>query len=386
MILIFLFDLNVLIHSFKHKNERILSSSIFGLGAPNRGPVDFNRPPSQLSYNFDYDDAFADDALAVSTPFGSKPQDIEFDSPLSTDEEDGTRVSYMHGDFQISLQSGILGSWMSDSLIFRPTLSVKDAYTQVSSPYKDVDMDLCEYLVNDDNENCLRPQSEAEVNKTRHEALQELFTSLDLGLPISRTRSLDLELDRPQNGQPLQSPAHISPLKSKNLAAEREKHGGRNRRSTLRASDFPAPNCTASAVGGPRRTRSGTVVQGPTAPRRERSGTILARPPVLRPINATAAALSKNRDIEIDKTDGHNVTQGTDDVLMSSDDDELLLKGHWCDEDWLVAAPPSPELRSQSTRKNAARKRRYGLAKGLGTWGMKEHDEDDGMDDPLLLK
>ena len=69
-------------------------------------------------------------------------------------------------------------------------------------------------------------------------------------------------------------------------------------------------------------------------------------------------------------------------------DDELLLGGHWVEEDWAVS-PPSP-LRSSIVRPKGPKfkqwKKGWKPGRVTGTWGMRGHDEDDGKEDPLLLK
>ncbi|GLB43389.1 hypothetical protein LshimejAT787_1302900 [Lyophyllum shimeji] len=407
------------------EDNRFLTPSIFDLsGTSSRGPsIDFNRPPSQLSYISTYDEAIFADALGISTPFMAKPQrsgSATFpDSPNSSDEEEvhrtlGNRVlrpSIMRNPLHLTLGSDMLGSWMSDSLISPPTLSEKGAYTR-HSLHKDVDMQSSDHLVVADDDSLglgsglkisrssgSKAFGEEEVPAT----LQELFDCLDSSLgaaqsrpPISRTRSLDVEIERSQEDHPLRSPAQISPsqLRHSSTNTAQTKRGGRDRRGTIRASDFAVLQGTTTSVfggGGPRRTRSGTIVQGPSHPRRERSGTILARPPVS--LTPSTVPVRPSDDGDVDMLDireeaGH---KEVGDVPMSTDesDDELLLKEAWSEEAWVVASPQSPQLPRRSARKVKGicdwRKRRR-LGKGLGSWGMAEHDEDDGTDDPLLLK
>ncbi|KAF8074717.1 hypothetical protein FPV67DRAFT_594039 [Lyophyllum atratum] len=415
-------------------DNQILSPPTFDFcGIQSRAtPVDFNRPPSQLSYSSTYDEAFFGDALMISTPFGKKVHragNVVFqESPDSTDEEDGNRHSTsrnlypspIRSALQVSLGPDILGPWMSDSLISPPTLS-HGAYTRQNSLDKDFDMDFLDQADDNDSDkedslglglavkihpNCdlATHLHEYEVGRVqedeRPETLQELFNSLDLGsrngtsrLPLSRTHSLDYEQGRPQEGKPLQSPAQISPSKLKNSTtdAAKVKRGGRERRGTIRASDFPVLQGSSTTLlgGGPRRTRSGTIVQGPSHPRRERSNTILARPPAII-TSITAVRRLDDGDVDMGHVREEDDQREVDDVLMSGDEieDELLLKGQWCDEDWAVAEPPSPELPRRSTRKGKGVhdwKKRLRLRKGLGSWGREEHDEDVGEDDPLLL-
>jgi len=88
-------DISLTLNSSK-TNFRNESVSIF----PNFDPsdyfvprlvVDFNRPPSQLSYTSTYNENFFDDAIDFSTPFlnsnARRRRRAAFDSPCSTDEE-----------------------------------------------------------------------------------------------------------------------------------------------------------------------------------------------------------------------------------------------------------------------------------------------------------
>ncbi|KAG6907893.1 hypothetical protein DXG01_007000 [Tephrocybe rancida] len=377
--------------------------------------VDFNRPPSQLSYNFEYDEAFFGDALEISTPFGPKaerPSAPTFsESPDSTDEDDddqhspdGTlRSSEMQITRPLSLHSGHLGSWLSDSLISPPSIH-KSAYSQ--PPFnEDVDMTSprkpstsCQSFLGLDETKDIRLSHELPEDGGRTapledpEPLQELFDRLELSFDDgmywharpdarSRTRSLDLEPDRSSGEQSLQSPARISPSKTK--AVHVESVAKRDRRGTIRASDFPVPG--SSVLGGPRRTRSGTVVQGPTRPRRERSDTVVARPPnsVLLGCAATSSGVGDVDMADVTSDAGH---KDVGDVSMTVDerDDELLLKDHWVDEDWAVAAPPSPVL---PRRKNGIPewRKRFELKRASGAWSI-GHSVDNGESDLLLLR
>ncbi|KAG6841462.1 hypothetical protein C0991_010887 [Blastosporella zonata] len=393
--------------------DHILSSSEFFLSGRRNydHPVDFNRPPSQLSCNFGYDERFFGDALEVSTPFGTRQSlgPTFADSPDSTDDED-TDLHHrtLHSsDMQItrplSLPSGVLGSWLSDSLISPPTLSHNSAYTR-QGPF-DQDVDIPKSLISSESslglgENPTIPPSqelsknfltcEASDVERCQEPLQELFTKLELGLDdvptsrphVLRTRSLDLDTDHSSAGRPLQSPAQISPSRMKTVPDETAvvKRAGRDRRGTIRASDFPVSG--PSALGGPRRTRSGTVVQGSIRPRRERSDTV--RPST----SVVDCVLAPSLDVDVDMLDvTENLRrQELTDVLMTTDEqeDELLLKDHWVDEDWAVAAPPSPTLPLRKRKGHPEWRKRFELRMASGLWGIGKRD-DDGKDDPLNL-
>lgn len=250
---------------------------------------------------------------------------------------------------------------------------------------------------------------------------------------LARSRSLDLDplLSPPQSPankdiariQPLESPAYISPSKAKLLNAnpgpstDANKRGIRDRRGTIRASDFPpapAGSEDVALLGGARRTRSGTVI-GPARNKRERSGTVSA---AARPIGLSTVTRALDRAVGGPNTEGMDIDKSMQrpdpadaDVPMSDDNceneqagfdgdredydavemDPMNIVNCWRDEDWpwTVAEPPSP-VRSRRVRaKNRKRGRGIGielkLPKRLELWQMREHDADDGEDDPLDL-
>ncbi|KAG6898302.1 hypothetical protein C0992_011893 [Termitomyces sp. T32_za158] len=328
--------------------DQILSSSadFFAscLGSHNLA-VDFNRPPSQLSCNLDYDEAFFGDALEISTPFKPKGQhssdSLFLNSPGAAERPDmdpgsdgrALHLSDVHVTRPLSLNPDIFGSWVTDSLISSPTLS------QGRKP------------------------------------------------ALTRAQSLDHEIDRLSDGKPLQPPAYLpfSQTKQVVVISGNEKRTGRDRRGTIRASDFPIAG--SSILAGPRRTRSGTVVQGSTRPRRERSDTIVAKPYNLASSSCLPAPSMRAGDVTMSDSTGDSGRQGVDVAMATTEeqDDELLLKGNWIDEEWVVAAPPSPVLPRRRRKALTEWRRRFEQKKASGIWGM-EHDPDNGEDDPLLLK
>lgn len=117
--------------------------------------------------------------------------------------------------------------------------------------------------------------------------------------------------------------------------------------------------------------------------RRERSDTIVARPVFSSALLGTGTSVLQQENVGVDIVMGEENNQ---DIGTIETDDELLLTGPWHDEDWEVAGPSSPQF----PRRKGARKAKgwlKGWEAGLvrGRW-MTEHDEDDGEDDPLLLK
>ncbi|KAG6845019.1 hypothetical protein H0H87_001540 [Tephrocybe sp. NHM501043] len=400
--------------------DHILSSSENFLMDPGtrKRTVDFNRPPSQLSCNIKYDEAFFGDALEVSTPFGPRARRSPTfaDSPDSLDD-DGHSDDRMRRLFGIkitrslSLQTDVLGSWLSDSLISPPTLPRDGAYTYALPCEGYIDMTslpkpcisgesslgLGENMILPPSNNLLddfsarEERSDDADGKDFPEPLQGLFKKLELGLndglprpPLLRTRSLDHQSDLVPVGQSLKSPAKISPFKTKVASNDAiiVKRSGRDRRGTIRASDFAVSG--SSALGGPRRTRSGTVVQGPTRTHRERSDTIVARSSNLTESTPVPSLGASDVDMH-DVTDDTN-HQELGDAIMGIDenDDELLLKGPWVDEDWVVAAPPSPVLPRRKNKGIPEWWKRFELKNRSGAMGI-GHSDGDGEDDPLLL-
>ncbi|KAG6886117.1 hypothetical protein C0993_002636 [Termitomyces sp. T159_Od127] len=349
-------------------HDQILSSSadffVSCFGSRNLA-VDFNRPPSQLSCNFDYDEAFFGDALEISTPIKLKGQrssgSICLDSPdvvegLDSDTDLNSRTLH-------SLNSDTFGSWVTDSLISSPTLSLKSACS-LSEEDRNATFELDHDLA--------KPASLLPLSAVKQlsspsyvenpESLQDLFTKLDL---------------RIDDG--------MYCTKQVAVIAANEKRTGRDRRGTIRASDLPVAG--SSVLEGPRRTRSGTVVQGSTRPRRERSDTIVARPSNSASSNCPPIPSMRVGDVTMSDNTGEPGRQGVDVMMATTEeqDDELLLKNHWIEEDWVVAAPPSPVLPRRKRKAITEWRRRFEQKKASGIWGM-EHDPDNGEDDPLLLK
>jgi hypothetical protein len=128
----------------------VRTPNVFDLvsGSGGRGlSVDFNRPPSQLSFNSAYDEDFFGDAQGVSTPFGLKLQKqvqrYEYVDPMesssSEDEDDDqylnhryiSHISRLHSELNtnqvklniatFALEEQKHSTWVTDSLISVPT-------------------------------------------------------------------------------------------------------------------------------------------------------------------------------------------------------------------------------------------------------------------------
>ncbi|KAJ7056154.1 hypothetical protein C8F01DRAFT_1373127 [Mycena amicta] len=287
--------------------------------------VDFNRPPSSLSMYGD-SDHFFDDAQGVSTPASQRGAYRVPPAGIDTDDElDDVMQDAMDVDATVPAPGPRLkdfprerSPWLSDSLISPPNSqewndpSQKGAY--IRSPVQDVDME-------DELSLGLGLGPPLPADNQRPGDLKQMFDGLAIGsknLFGSRTRSLD-------------STAHHAPAEPTESGP---KSKGRDRRGTIRASDFVknpgggGGGAGPTAAGLARRTRSGTVI-GPPAQR--------------------------DRARSLDRGD----------VLGQVDEGEEL--GGWCAEDWAVAAPPSPLL----TRKPAPRSQRRVSV----SWSMLSMDE-----------
>jgi hypothetical protein len=232
---------------------------------------------------------------------------------------------------------------------------------------------------------------------------------------LTRSRSLDLDppplSPRSNSGdggihvEPLESPVYISPVKAKHTNTNPEtsaRVNTRDRRGTIRASDFPP------VVAETRRTRSGTIV-GPTWNRRERSGTVIASdrpaclPAIPQMIGDSNGGSPGTGGMEVDMQPQRAVDDNDEQMLDCGgtraigiggkaedsvvEADAMNIMGPWRDEDWgwAVAEPPSPVHPRRTRAKRLVAGLGLGLPKGRTLWQMREHDEDDGKNDPLDL-
>ncbi|KAJ7512317.1 hypothetical protein B0H11DRAFT_477869 [Mycena galericulata] len=278
--------------------------------------IDFNRPPSSLSFYGDSDASLFDDEVeAVSTPPMTKgaytlssalddDNDDQFDDhesePDLTMTQDPMEVDFSYGLKYMPMRER--SPWLSDSLVHPPVSQEErnrcrpeqGAYMH-SSPSDDIDMQdgdisfglrfgLAAFVpIGEDDDPVLRagnkPSGDGE--------LKQMFDGLALAprnrLLNNRARSLD------------------SPVAENTTAPSKPK--GRDRRGTIRASDF-----VRSATAPARRTRSGTII-GPPAP---------------------LTAQRATRDLEAPES-----------TSIGEVDEEEELSG-WCADGWAVAAPPSP--------------------------------------------
>ncbi|KAF7292013.1 hypothetical protein MIND_01227000 [Mycena indigotica] len=245
--------------------------------------VDFNRPPSSLSMYGDCEHFF-DDVQGESTPartYRAPPPNFDTDEDVFDDVMDVDPTTSTGPKLRDIPRER--SPWLSDSLISPPNSqewNKSPRYTQ--SPAKDHDFDMeDEFSLNLSEE----PLGQAFNDAPPAVELKHMFDGLAIvqgsnkGGLSNRTRSLD---------------SAPEPTSTDN------KPKGRDRRGTIRASDF-----VKVPIAPARRTRSGTVI-GPPATR----------------------ARSLDRD-------------NTADSSLGEVDEGEELDG-WCAEDWAVAAPPSP--------------------------------------------
>ncbi|KAK7059781.1 hypothetical protein R3P38DRAFT_3341353 [Favolaschia claudopus] len=276
------------------------------LFASNTNDIDFNRPPSSLSFYGDSDSQFFDEVQGVSTP-ASQRGSYSRGSPFA-DDDDGMQepdrtVTQDAMDVDGPPPTRERSAWLEDSLISPPTSK------EWNRPPLDVDMHAATSSAPAllDDAHIVEEPEEAPTGGDRD--LKHMFDGLALGnllssSPVaqphppstasknrffnSRTRSLD------------------SPPVATTHAAEADanedhhpKRPVRDRRGTIRASDFK------NSVAPPRRTRSGTVIGPPTT--RSRSNP--------------------------DPSAG---------IGAVNEDEEEQNENDWCADGWVVAAPPSP--------------------------------------------
>ena len=148
----------------------VRSPNIFDLISGNGGRglnVDFNRPPSQLSFNSSYDEDFFGDAQSISTPFGLKLQDGVYEpaghTESSSEDEGEDRYLNRYISCVSRPQSGPSANqikldnldhehstWITDSLISAPTALCAYRRSTSLEPGRDDVTDV--HMLDDDNE------------------------------------------------------------------------------------------------------------------------------------------------------------------------------------------------------------------------------------------
>ncbi|KAJ7137651.1 hypothetical protein C8R46DRAFT_1321966 [Mycena filopes] len=284
--------------------------------------IDFNRPPSSLSVYGDYGDTesqFFDEVQGVSTPATKKQRAYALGSALADDDDDegleepDLTITQHVMDVDISPAAAGMkvlpmrerSPWLSDSLISPPASQEwrrppqEGAHTQSPTPdvdmYDEISLGLglppnfgAPVAASRDDEDRVGEETADEPNVGGEGDLKHMFDGLALATKHrflnARTRSLDSATDDQERRE----------------QDEQTKPKGRDRRGTIRASDFNFKTASGSSFAPPRRTRSGTVI-GPPAP----------------------APRSSFNDV------------------VGEVNEEEELNG-WCADGWVVAAPPSP--------------------------------------------
>ncbi|KAF8629104.1 hypothetical protein AX15_003589 [Amanita polypyramis BW_CC] len=391
--------------------------------------VDFNRPPSQLSFLSD----FFDDVQGVSTPSRDAklslgvvedPQDLYKEHKIDFARSPALHLSFIstHGKSDGDLDDlsafvGVADSWITDSLISPPSVyqrrrknadhpSSTNTNEHVNEyPWREIQEDansdndedaLPNHLCNDvavmkDSPPSIRSTEDKAAANFETETPEDnslVFCAENLSvkdamiIPNSIARSSVDYIEIKTKGTTYKAPGDQS-------LCTAPQQVGRKRRGTIRASDHTLQSQKSAQT---RRNRSGTII-GPAAARRTRSGTIIGPTSqiktVLKAKHATTTP-SEEKMANSGAAGGMAVDDEDDDPLDS-------FKQEWVDEDWpwVVADPPSPvtiRTRSKSARmvrpmKGLPLHKRVVSKHGQGDIPENSTDNhDDESDDELLLK
>ncbi|KAJ7574382.1 hypothetical protein C8J56DRAFT_979496 [Mycena floridula] len=273
--------------------------------------IDFNRPPSQLSlydYNCDatYDSTLDfdcdkvedsgflfNDVQASSTPFHQRPALKHAMFAASDPNSEITDLiaaglgyrsrcvtpSSSSSDEDKTMTKNLQqrSPWISDSLISPPKSMEWNAQPRKEAGSEGI---YAQDLGRTDSDVDMVTAADAEFEPVNEEVLQDLFdTMIIIESPSSST----------DNNRTSQAPTRTRSLDS--AAAPDHKIKGRERGSTIKASDYPNPSSSSAAPA--RRTRSGTITKSdssnltklPSIPllngaRRTRSGTVVSVAPL----------------------------------------------------------------------------------------------------------
>ncbi|KAK2465698.1 hypothetical protein APHAL10511_002242 [Amanita phalloides] len=353
--------------------------------------VDFNRPPSQLSFNSD----FFDDAQGVSTPLrdiknslrASKldnNQDIAFPTQICCTPYVSPSDRSKDEPLEFSTFVSEANSWITDSIISPPSVYQRRRRNLTYlSPYDDIDEDEQDWRENKDSDNedelsrSLKDQHDGALEISNQPAQMTNEKLVDCTFRIANENMEveaheDINLVKYAESLSVKDAENVMdiPAKQFNDGTEAGKgahepsvcvktqQAGRTRRGTIRASDRAAQ---PMGVGQTRRNRSGTIV-GPSAARRTRSGTIIGPSQHIKIASVSLKARHTSSEEKAQSNSG--TSSGNTLVIDGEDDDPLdLFKDEWVDEDWpwIVADPPSPVV-AKPRSKNIRNSR---LMKGL---------------------
>ena len=402
--------------------------------------VDFNRPPSQLSFHSD----IFDDVQGVSTPargirktdsFLDDEQEMDFVGQLAS------RPLFLSPPHKpdASTPASPTDSWITDSLISPPSIyrQRRANIHQVNSNAlsgddnwheqdEDIDSGEDDDVPHDNNTEVAAPPTlsrhvdinVAGISDTRaangteevlhvqnSSAIDGMYVILKKERPPLSHNLIDWVLMFQSATAVVNASTHlgvdgdaIAAKTSKDVNQQstviRSQQAQRKRRGTIRASDQTS---LSQKTTQERRSRSGTIV-GPSAARRTRSGTVIG--PSLN-VRVTQVG-SKSRTTttvpreERDRAPVEVDTSG-DTIVVDEDDPLDLFKEEWIDEDWpwAVADPPSPIASrtkikgSRSIRSTKGQLVPKRTALKHAQFGMQEDiaEKSEGeSDDELLLK
>ncbi|PFH51008.1 hypothetical protein AMATHDRAFT_40434 [Amanita thiersii Skay4041] len=394
-------------------------------------PVNFNRPPSQLSFNSD----FFNDVQGVSTPLrgdrirGDHSDLIAWDTNADVGSCKINSVAASPRVYSRNVSNTINScfssrSWTTDSIISTPSeygRPGKDGPAcRDESPSLDSDDDWSGSDDSNGNENsstissnftiegqnpftpskpdaCDITHREAVAQTAWLEALNSAFCHLDLSVAIAETKNNVSQYNNISPSRTDEINQETTTNSSvKQLSCSKVQKAGRNRRGTIRASEIYHPKQVQPLA---RRNRSGTIV-GSSAIGRTRSGT------VTRPISPLGSVVSTSNETysEVDPSASPSIkNQHTGEVdnaksalLLDLHDELDILGDKWQGEDWEpwnVAEPVSPVVHRKPGKSSRLLRtvRSLPLQKRMSlevtSNSISENIlEKDGSDDELLLK
>ncbi|KAJ7152701.1 hypothetical protein C8R43DRAFT_1106941 [Mycena crocata] len=318
------------------------SANPFFLPSPTND-IDFNRPPSSLSFYGDADPQLFDIPALMDSAFTLGSALADDDDDDDAEHRERGLPGAMDVDFSWGLKPASMrerSPWLSDTAV---------------SPQECIqhDVDMCDV-----------PPAfglaafvpSGEEDQAFHGDLKQMFDGLALGIfPPTFLPSFSPLVTYSYSSLPYftrrfnsslissffyQGPkSHGLPSRTRSLDSAAidddsptAKPKGRDRRGTIRASDFPSN----TGLGLARRTRSGTVIGPP----------------------------SRNNDgSHVDGYSPGRKGKGEDSIGEVDEDEEL---GGWCGDGWAVAAPPSPVVSRIRPRKQMHSPRLVGSGSGSG--------------------
>ncbi|KIL65593.1 hypothetical protein M378DRAFT_10708 [Amanita muscaria Koide BX008] len=341
--------------------------------------IDFNRPPSQLSFHTD----FFEDAQGASTPLrdikSRQRSNYLADDPEMDSINQQTLRSLFLDDEDSSTVNSVANSWISDSLISPPSI--------YQSRKRKNRLEWCArnegvYSDEDEDEDHAPDRGNSDVDAATH--------ALSSKNSASHNLSIKDVIPNPSFTNDATSKTTSSSDISERTSGVKPHPPGRKRRGTIRAAEITSqPQKTTQA----RRNRSGTIV-GPAAARRSRSGTIIGPASQIRGSHASIKVKSTTSAVSDGGDQGTFNVDSINDTIVVDEDELNSFNKEWVDEPWTVADPPSPV--ASRTRKNM-RSARTGKVQPIHKriiikqprFGLQEdiaENAEGESDDELLLK